>query len=212
MLSMYRGGDLFIGVYQKGLYTSKDNGETWKPLNYNLPDFRVQAILKTKDAFLVGTDSGVFKFIDRQKGWKPSHVGEQVNSLSAYEDKIIAGTVSGAFLSIDNGEQWEQVGAPGTVHNTAILDGNIIAMYMSGDLFSSKDGGENWNKIDYTPREKPFVYEMAYAGKYLIMSDDYGIHRSSDWGKTWEHVYKTEEIVFSDFLVIGSMIYGGTLR
>ena len=42
------------------------------------------------------------------------------------------------------------------------------------------------------------------------MSNNYGIHRSNDAGKTGENIYKTEELVFLDLIVFGNTIYGGT--
>ncbi len=42
------------------------------------------------------------------------------------------------------------------------------------------------------------------------MSNNYGIHASSDGGVTWQHLYDTEDLVFIDFASVGDVIYGGT--
>lgn len=42
------------------------------------------------------------------------------------------------------------------------------------------------------------------------MINNYCIHQSSDDCQTWEYVFKTKEMGFFDFLVIGNEIYSGT--
>ena len=81
---------------------------------------------------------------------------------------------------------------------------------MNGDLVYSDDWGENWNQIHYEPRKGSYIYEIIEAGKYQLITNNYGIHRSNDNGKTWEHIFKTETMAFFDLITIGEKIYGGT--
>ena len=61
-----------------------------------------------------------------------------------------------------------------------------------------------------SPHAGSYVYETVKADQYFVLSNNYGIHRSGDAGKTWENIYKTEELVFLDLIVFGNTIYGGT--
>lgn len=54
------------------------------------------------------------------------------------------------------------------------------------------------------------MHEAVGAGDRLITSNNYGIHRSDDGGKRWQHVYRTEELVFIDLVTMDGVIYGGT--
>ena len=131
-------------------------------------------------------------------------------SLNEHNGKMIAGTSSGVILSENGGDDWKQIHDKGTVHNTAILNGDIFIMYLSGDLYIGSDFGKEWIEVNYTPRIGSNVYEMANADNYLVMSNNYGIHNSTDRGNTWRLVYETEEMVFFDFLNVNNSIYGGT--
>lgn len=86
----------------------------------------------------------------------------------------------------------------------------IVAMNISGDLFTSDDWGKSWRLDNYFPHTGSYVYETVKVDQYFVLSNNYGIHRSNDAGKTWENIYKTEELVFLDLIVFGNTIYGGT--
>lgn len=203
-------GKIYVGIYQEGIYMSKDGGEQWISINKNLKDLRIQSILKQKDFFLVGTDSGLLKYDFKQNTWNAVLDGEQVVSLNFDAGKIIAGTTAGVFLSNDNGSSWSSIHQEGALHNTAILDGLIIAMYISGDLYVSGNWGEDWTKSNYRPNASSYVYEVAYIDGLFLLSNNYGVHISNDRGKNWTHIYKEEDFVFLDFLVLNNVIYGGT--
>ena len=83
-------------------------------------------------------------------------------------------------------------------------------MNISGDLFMSADWGKSWHLGNYFPNAGSYVYETVKADQSFVLSNNYGIHRSGDAGKTWENIYKTEELVFLDLIVFGNTIYGGT--
>jgi hypothetical protein len=82
-------------------------------------------------------------------------------------------------------------------------------VYKRGPVFFGRLG-KNWISSSYQPRQDSYIYELVKAGNYLIMSNNYGIHRSSDHGQSWKLIYTTESMVFFDFLVVGQDIYGGT--
>ena len=41
------GNDILVGVYQKGIYKSADNGNTWTSLNFNLTKFKCPNNMET---------------------------------------------------------------------------------------------------------------------------------------------------------------------
>lgn len=116
----------------------------------------------------------------------------------------------GVLLSVDEGEHWNWIHAEGAAHNTALINDKIVVMNISGDLFMSDDWGKSWYPGNYFPNAGSYVYETVKVDHYLVLSNNYGIHRSNDAGKTWENIYQTEELVFLDLIVFGNTIYGGT--
>jgi photosystem II stability/assembly factor-like uncharacterized protein len=204
------GNEIYAGVYQQGVYVSRDDGAAWQSLNAGLRDLSVRAILRIGGELLVATDTGIFKKSSGQKEWTQPFSGFQVISLNEDQGKIIAGCVQGLLLSADGGDHWGWVLQEGAAHNTSILEGRVFVMNISGDLFVSQDWGQTWSKSAYAPREGSYVYEMVNAGETLVMSNNYGIHRSSDGGRAWELIFPTEEFIFFDLLFFDQTIYAGT--
>lgn len=202
-------GTIFVGLFEHGIYSSDDLGLNWNPLSYNLPNLRVRAIIEVNDGLFVGTDEGIFKLDRQQKSWSGCFGSVQVNSFDEFEGTVVAATNKGALLSSQSGERWNWIHKKGAVHNTAVVDGRIFILYFSGKAYMSNEWG-SWYELNYAPKKLSYPYEMIEVDNRLLMSNNYGIHRSSDGGKTWMHIFKTEEMAFMDFVVIDHVIYGGT--
>ncbi len=203
---------IFVGVYQKGLYRSQSPAFRWQACNEGLADLRVQAILHTPTALWIGTDSGVFRAADpaQPRDWKQIVSGDQVISLALAGSQIIAGTTSGV-LSIDpqtNALTWQH--QAGALHNVAVYDKTVFAMYISGELWVSPDSGSQWRLAHYGPSAGSYIYELTPSGDALVMSNNYGVHRSVDGGFQWQLVSAREDIGFFDFLTTpDGTLYGG---
>ncbi len=204
------GKTIFIGAYQNGIFSSDDNGGTWNNLTYNLPNLNVQSIWKLNNDLFAGTDEGIFKLLENEKKWHPTSVKAQTLSIYAFEEKLIAGTSQGTLISKNLGKDWNWIRQEGAVHYTHNIGKRIYELVLNGDLIYSDDWGQNWNESIYAPRSGSYVYEIAKVENYLMISNNYGIHRSIDDGQTWEHIFKTEAMGFFDFLVFENEIYGGT--
>lgn len=202
--------EILVGVYRKGVFSTKDQGKTWANLNFDLPNLSLQAIFKNENIFLVGGDEGIFKFDSKKNKWIEKFGGAQVLSFNFYNKKIVAGTSMGILLSEDDGESWSWVHQDGALHYTEIIDGKIYGMYVHGDFFISEDWGKKWYEVSYFPRQGSYIYDVAKLGNKLVLSNNYGIHQSSDGGMSWNLVYPTEEMGFFEFVVEGDILYGGT--
>ena len=200
---------LYVGVYQSGIFASDDGGRSWDSLNRGLPDLRVRAIMTIDGGVLVGTDSGIFMNRNGQPAWKRVFAEGQIVDLNKSGRRLVAGGALGTVLSEDEGKTWRWIHRPGAARNTAIIGGRIVLMKISGDLLTSDDWGSTWSSQAYAPRERSYVYEVVRAGSRLVASNNYGIH-TSDGRAGWDHVFKTEELVFIDLVTMNGVIYGGT--
>lgn len=203
------GEEILIAVYKNGVFGSTDIGQSWLSYNENLPDLKVLAVLALGNELLVATDSGIYKSTQNRKGWQQVFEGRQAVSLQEKDGHIIAGCTAGVLLSKDEGENWEYIHKEGAIHQIAIVGSSIAAMYISNELYLSNDWGKSWTKAQYGPSEGSYVYEVAAIGKYLIMCNNYGIHRSTDQGKTWVLDFPFEDRVFFDLCVKNGIVYGG---
>lgn len=201
--------EILIAIFKNGVFGSSDQGQSWVSYNENLPDLKVLAVLVLGNELLVATDSGIYKSTQNRKAWKQVFEGRQAVSLQEKDGHIIAGCTAGVLLSTDKGENWEFIHKKGAIHQTAIAGHTIAAMYISNEVYLSDNLGKSWTKAQYGPSEGSYVYELAAVGDYLIMSNNYGLFRSTDQGKTWTLDFPFEERVFFDFCVKDGILYGG---
>lgn len=202
--------EIYVGLYQQGIYKSSDDGNSWQSLNNGLPNLRVQAILKLNENLLVGTDIGIFKTPVRQTDWTQKSSGAQILSINEFNGRMIAGTSQGVLLSVDQGETWNTIHNEGAIHYTAYIDSIMYAFYVSGEGYRSTYFGNIWTKFDYLPHEGGYIYELAKIRNNLLMSNNYGLFKSSDNGNTWQNYLPEERFVFFDFLVTDNTVYGIT--
>lgn len=203
--------EIYAGVYQAGIYFSSDEGGNWVSINFNLPDLSVNAIHKNKQGLLVGTDSGVFLLKPHTTKWQLVSDKLQITSFSAMDKKLVAGTNQGVLIADNQGANWNWTHRKGAIHSMAILDDIMMAMYISGALYISKDEGQTWLEANYAPKIQSYVYAATKSiDNTLLLSNNYGMHQSTDGGLNWELIFKAEDKIFFDFLVADTIIYAGT--
>lgn len=200
---------IYTGVFQKGIFQTEDGGKHWESLNLDLPNLSVMNIAGIGEELLIATDAGIFKSREGQSRWEAVYEGPQVVSLSQMGETWFAGGVSGVLRSVDEGETWEVVDNKGALHMTAIVNEVVVAMYINGVVTASSDEGKTWQVAKYGPTGGSYVYEAIGAGDQMLMSNNYGVHRSTNKGKTWTLDYKQKAFIFFDFWAEGDLIYGG---
>lgn len=190
-------GQLWVGVYQAGLFTSQDRGESWQAVT-GLPDPRVQAILKTEEFLWVGTDTGLYRKRSGNTTWERVREGLQVNSLQQAETLMLVGTNQGTLVSTDAGETWTLSLEGQATHNTYLTAEGGYAMNINGEVMVTHTPTWNtWRPAQYGPKDSSYAYEMVDSGPYLILSNNHGLHRSVDLGLTWHHLQgKPNGIIF----------------
>ncbi|MFY0650921.1 MAG: hypothetical protein JXQ96_02760 [Cyclobacteriaceae bacterium] len=206
-----QGEDIYVGLYQKGIFVSSDIGASWKPLNFDLADLRVQSIMNFEGRLIIGTDDGIFELSDTNT-WKNLFYGCQVNSLTQYRSEMIAGTSRGALVSKNSGNEWEWIYKKGAVKNTGVMDDRMALMTMSNGLYIANHFyiTSNFGSLDPVPfptSKGSSVYEIMEIDGQWFVSNNFGLHRSIDKGKSWERIIQTRNRAFFDFLVTDNIQY-----
>ena len=175
---------------------------------------KVKVLAFTEDdrnGLLAGTDSGLYRTYDIDKGWEKVPFGEGINEnvFAVHASPNVPGTIwvgtatSGVIVSKDDGKYWSTAdGIPQQVPiNTITSDpkrpnylyvGTVQAFYLS------RDGGRTWNRrggnlplgnftsilIDPENTDEIFISSA--------LETDGGIYYSSDAGMRWRRVDSKE--------------------
>ena len=145
---------------------------------------RVAAIAAVKEngrltVYIGAASGGVWKSINGGTTFKPVFDKEAVQSIGA----IAIDPQSPKTIWVGTGEAW-------TRNSTSIGDG----------IYKSTDGGDSWHnmglpnserisKILVDPKDSNTVYACV-PGKLWSDSDDRGLYKSTDGGKTWDKILK----------------------
>ena len=164
-----------------------------------------------KNGYLAGTNNGLYRSHDIEKGWEKISFGEGVNHqvLAVYTtarepNTIWIGTaVSGVLVSRDNGQSWSQIqsvpqGIPHGVPVSAIVGNPKKPNYMyvgtTQTFYVSKDGGKTWTRRGgnlplgnfASILVNPENGEEVFIASALENSD--GIFYSDDSGWDWKRI------------------------
>lgn len=194
---------LYAGTKLEGVWTSRDNGESWVPDGIGLPRTddiaqsarRVRALLAHEGDIYIGTHDGVYMQPAESdpKRWQRAEgmpEGALVRSLGAYRNGLYAGLAGrGLWRRAVNGTSWAPVpGFPSTA--------SVFSLDPVGSLFVAGTGlgpwvgnGDEWRRatVDDQVRdvwvhtadgqgegeEKEILY-LGTRAEWVLRSDDQG--------------------------------------
>lgn len=144
---------LFVGT-TNGVFRTVDGGANWGPLNQDLPDLNVQALLldaQKAGVLYAGTPSGLFQWTETDQKWAPAGLnGLSVRALAAAGDaegNLYAATSAGVFKRSAGATAWSPAnGGLANLDARAILAaGSRIDLGVQGntDAFLVKLNGQN---------------------------------------------------------------------
>ena len=177
-------GDLFKSSDERGVYRSKDGGDTWEKVLFSNADAgAVDLTFDPNNARILYAST-----------WR---IRRTPYSLSS------GGEGSALWKSTDSGDTWTEItrneGLPsGLVGIIGVTVSPVnsqrvwaIIESLEGGVFRSDDGGKTWSKIndERKLRQRAWYYSRIYADtqdedKVYVLNVQY--HRSKDGGKTYE--------------------------
>ncbi|MDF1696856.1 MAG: T9SS type A sorting domain-containing protein [Saprospiraceae bacterium] len=188
------GSTLYVGAASGGVFSTDDNGNTWRAL------FDNEATLAIGDIAISAQDEQLLYV-----GTGEANAG---GGSLAYDGE-------GMYKSIDGGMQWSRIGLEdvGSIGRVAIdpTDDNTVYVAAMGTLFAeniergiyrTKDGGESWEKVLYVtpktgaidvaidPSNPQIIYAALWERERLLYDRTYGgptsgIYKSIDGGDNW---------------------------
>jgi uncharacterized repeat protein (TIGR01451 family) len=180
VFNLERNSTTIYAGTENGLWSSSDEGQSWKSVNPAFNDMRVVSQFVSDDEILVLA----FQFA-------PNY------NETAY------------FLrSTDAGQSWTQTAIEENTPNVYVsTTGSDLKMWREagriwinsqGDLYFSTDDGMTWSQI--TPPPDAYIYQAAVYGDQILAYDYYAYYRSSDLGANWTITQDTaySQGLFSD--------------
>lgn len=182
-------GEIFLSAFDRGLFRSLDNGETWEKTGEGLG--RVWTMAFGSDGRMyAGTDIGVFRSSDDGHTWTASGNFEQGNEVRALAvgkgGTVLAGTAAsgggGIYYSADNGDTWRGTGGSARdIYSLATVGGSIVAGTVWEGLSRSTDGGNSWQPYnDGIATGHISFYSLAHNGRGFVFAgggDGEGVYR-----------------------------------
>ena len=201
-------GTLYAGSFGFGVFFSDNYGETWESINAGLGNrFILCLSADEKGTVYAGTvRGGVFRTREDGKTWESINAGlklVEVKSLLTHHGKTYAGTGKGVYQWGETAQKWSAV-APG-LEQTLIAS---LAMTNTFQLFAgtagkglyridaTKHGTVRWERAGdplVDPKEGLThtyirVTTVSPQQHVYVGTQDGGIYRSKDLGKTWQPV------------------------
>ena len=201
-------GTLYAGSFGFGMFFSDDYGETWESINAGLANrFILCLSADEKGTVYAGTvRGGVFRTKEDGKTWESIKAGlkrVEVKSLLTHHGTIYAGTGKGVYQWDETAQQWSAV-APGLeqilIASLAMTNTSQLFAGTAGkglyQIDATKHGTVQWKKVGdplVDPKEHLThtyirVTTVSPQQHLYVGTQDGGIYRSKDLGKTWKPI------------------------
>lgn len=223
---------LVVGTFQSGIYTSTDDGFSWKPFDDGLSglgSLSIGGLLVRRDSLIAGTlGEGVFATpVDLLHPWSqwgdslPDYEGENVLRIGMIGNTVLAGAgANGYMFRYDDAQPWwnpidintpRRVGQ--TVSGMASSDSVVVAGTSKG-VYRSTDEGRTWIKTGIIlPPQENGTFNLYYGSTFFTAINTIAsatILISSDQGQTWSLPIVLPVPYIYDLAGVGDTLYLAT--
>jgi len=172
-------------------YRSEDGGATWSPLGPATDGWGVWADPADGDHAILSTSNGIYITTNGGVDWNLTLSGTCYANVSVKDGVIYAPIVgAGVYESANGGATWTSYSS-GIVANfwyasTATAEGVLVGHY--GGIYRTSAPASSW-VVSQTGLNNAFVRTISYyadRGELWAGTDQSGLWRSLDYGRTWE--------------------------
>lgn len=198
--SFVQDGVALAGTDQHGILRSVDGGRSWKPANFGLRNFQVNAIAaapswQRKEPVFAAMEQGIYYSPNAGRAWQAAGLPGVAAlciaiSPNYWSDGLVAvGAADGMIhVSRNQGRAWVGNKSGGEHEDPVnclrfLPNGALVAGMGSGRMFVSSDEGNSWELIAVLPGAVLALIESG--GIILAGVGAEGLFSSPDFGKTW---------------------------
>ena len=232
---------MYLALKDEGIFRSIDGGIEWDPLNNELTGERISAVAAIGETVFAGTNHGLYRMdsgiwrklsvgnskfvyslsvLDRSLyvGMGPDLIG--LTTMDARSIVQRSEPSSGRiYKSIDLGISWTEITPRGKYRSAALPSGvkllstDKTLLALGANTFRSKDGGDTWTDLgiyshSYMLNSSPAA---AVNDGTFYKAGAFGIHRTTDSGKSW-HIFMDGMLgtKINDLVVFNNRLYTHT--
>jgi hypothetical protein len=205
----------------KGLYVSKDDGNTWESLTFNFKDQMFYTFSHINDTIYAGGNNGLLIY-SPNGGDSWFNYGNMIPYLRVYDmincgDNLLLATTEGNFYSNDEGSTWKYFEYDFSQTISKFASDNINKVFAASDngrIFVSNDRGMSWMQLPNAFDESSEIINMVYDGVNLLIATKKNILYSTNKGASWQYLnwYGMDDILsvfLSENKIYASVNYEG---
>jgi photosystem II stability/assembly factor-like uncharacterized protein len=199
---------VWYAAAKNGLFTSFDEGESWRPASDGLGADRETCEVKTDPAqpdtaYAGMLYSGTYKTQDRGRHWtqvdpRPFNSCVFRSALAIDGNGAVFLGTEGLRRSGDGGRTWIDVGAGLRINSSGhrenvrsvVFDPNlrgvVYAISESGSLYRSANGGSAWSEVTSLAGSSTTAFAVPRGRPHRLYAQGFRLLRSGDDGETWE--------------------------
>jgi photosystem II stability/assembly factor-like uncharacterized protein len=227
---------VYCGSWGKGVFATKNGGESWASIWQGNDDPRISQIACTSSngnsTVFAATENGVFKTSDLSL-WEKSFAMGRILSIATSpvdaQTLFIGVRYKGNYRSTDIGESWNDVNTGMHATSDGIAAANSFAFSYNNtnqvvlstgwvDLFKTLDNGDSWQKFAKKIEHLDIVSVASDKRKPQMLwaaTTEQGIYKSEDNGDSWQQFNEgLGSLTMKTISVISgskSVIYAGTI-
>ncbi|MBS1791232.1 MAG: hypothetical protein JST85_26205 [Acidobacteria bacterium] len=147
-----KDGVVYAGTSTRGIFTSSDNGKTWRSANNGLGNLVINGLGTMAGNLLAATDSGIYRSSDGGQNWTLAGLKNQrLFCFAVTNAGVFAGSdFSRVYRSNDNGQSWVERGRISIFGfpTTALAQvGETLIAGTGFGVFRSTNQGQSWTQI-----------------------------------------------------------------
>ena len=204
-------GNLRVATYGDGVFVAPNPRDEWMSANDGLGDLMTRCVVANPERIILGTDTGPFYADPAERQWISGAIAMEREfwslAIAPWNTSLIfAATDSAVWKSVDGGQSWTFSGNgidQLAMRSIAISQdglcwaGSFDSWNDPAKLYCSADTGLSWTENYVLPEGTgEAVWTILPAETYMLIGTGWlgsgraHIHRSTDGGAEWEHVFQ----------------------
>ena len=209
------GITMFLALRDAGIFRSTDGGTQWEPLKNGWIAERISAVAAIGKTVFAGTNRGLYRLDSDFWKILPVGTSETIYSMTVHKKNLYVGTgpdlfglspadakligrsressYSSIFRSSDLGVSWTEITPKSKSQSvklpsgTKVLAAGEALLALGAAQFRSTDGGETWTNLGMDPNSVLLnsIPAAAVDERTFYKAGAFGIHRTTDGGKSW---------------------------